>query len=207
MGEAITDEPLVAVVDDQRDVRTTLVRGLSAHGFRVHPFAGGQDLLDALDYLVLDCIMLDMRMPGLDGIETLIAIQEKRPTIPVLFFTSHGDIPLAVKAMQLGAVDFVEKPGSFEQISAKIRTALAASTRTEVAPYTVKQARELIDRLTKREREVLAFASEGLLNREIAERLDLSVRTVESHRHHAVQKIGDGRLINIIRLFQLAEAP
>lgn len=206
MAEPPVDGPLIAVVDDQRDVRTTLSRGLAAFGFRCHPFGSGQDLLDGLEYLEPACILLDLRMPGLDGIETLQAIPPKRRRIPVLFFTSHGDIPLAVQAMKLGAADFIQKPSTFEEIATKIRDALASADKGGAAPFTPKQAREIIAKLTAREREIMMMASEGLMNKEIAARLDLSIRTVESHRHHAVQKIGDGRLINIVKLFQIAES-
>ncbi|MFN4039235.1 MAG: response regulator transcription factor [Erythrobacter sp.] len=205
MNTEIADDPLVAIVDDQRDVRTTVGRGLAAHGFRAHPFASGQDLLEALEYLEPDCILLDMRMPGLDGIETLKAIPERRRSIPVVFFTSHGDIPLAVEAMRLGAADFIEKPGSFDQIATKIRAALATRSRPADQSYTSDEARTIIANLTAREREIMQLASDGLQSKEIAARLDISVRTVESHRHHAIQKIGDGRLINIARLFRAAE--
>lgn len=206
MGGASADGPLIAVVDDQRDVRTTLSKGLAAHGFRCHPLASGQDLIDALEYLTPDCILLDIRMPGLDGIETLKAIKGKRRDTPVLFFTSHGDVPLAVRAMQLGAADFIEKPSTFEEIIAKLRSALAASSKGDSGAYTVKQARALVAKLTSREREIMSLACQGLLNKEIANRLNLSVRTIESHRGHAIQKIGEGRLVNIIKLFQAAEA-
>lgn len=206
MGVATADGPLVAVVDDQRDVRTTLSKGLAAYGFRCHPLASGQDLIDALEYLTPDCILLDLRMPGLDGIETLQAIDIRHRGIPVLFFTSHGDIPLAVRAMQLGAADFIEKPSTFEAIIAKVRAAMTASGKGDSGPYTPKQARALLDKLTSREREIMSLACEGLLNREIALRLNLSVRTVESHRGHAIQKIGEGRLINLVKLFKAAEA-
>lgn len=206
MGEATADGPLIAVVDDQRDVRTTLSRGLAVHGFRCHPLASGQDLIDALEYLTPDCILLDIRMPGLDGIETLKAINGKRRSTPVLFFTSHGDVPLAVQAMQLGAADFIEKPSTFEEIVAKIRAAMTVSSRGDTSAYTAKEARLLLDKLTSREREIMSLACEGLLNKEIATRLKLSVRTVESHRGHAIQKIGEGRLVNIMKLFQAAEA-
>lgn len=206
MGEVSTDGPLIAVVDDQRDVRTTLGKGLAAYGFRCHPLASGQDLIDALEYLIPDCILLDIRMPGMDGIETLKAISGKRLNIPVLFFTSHGDVPLAVQAMQLGAADFIEKPSTFEEIVTKVRAALSASGKGDTSPYSARQACALLAKLTSREREIMALACEGLLNKEIASRLNLSVRTVESHRGHAIQKIGEVRLVNIVKLFQAAEA-
>lgn len=205
MGELSTNEPLIAIVDDQRDVRTTLGRGLAAYGLRCHPFASGEDLLNAFDYLELDAILLDLRMPGLDGIQTLKAIPDNHRDIPVLFFTSHGDIPIAVEAMQQGAVDFIEKPSSLEQIAQKIKSALGSSKKAPDKPYTTKQANEVIAKLTKRQREILRLASRGLTSKEIADRIEISVRTVESHRHNAIQKIGEGRLANIVRLFQAAE--
>lgn len=197
--------PLVAIVDDNREVRTVVGRGLAAHGFRCHPFASGQDLIDALEYLPLDCILLDFRMPGLNGIETLRAIPGKRGRIPVLFFTSHGDIPLVVEAMRLGSADFIEKPSSFEQIAGKIRAALESRGEASDQPYSPKQAHDILSRLTGREREIMRFAADGLQSKDIAARLGLSVRTVESHRHHANQKIGDSRLTSVVRLFQAAE--
>lgn len=204
MQGATNCAPLVAVVDDHRDVRTTVGRGLTAQGFRVHPFAGGQDLLEALDYLQPDCVLLDFRMPGLDGLETLKRITAKGCQIPVLLFTSHGDIPLAVEAMRMGAADFIEKPGSFESIANKISEAIAGARQSEDQPYSASEARKIIGQLTKREHEIMRFASKGLQSKEIASRLNISTRTVESHRHHAIKKIGDGRLINIVKLFEAA---
>lgn len=206
MGEASAGGPLIAVVDDQRDVRTTMSKGLSAYGFRCHPLASGQDLIDALEYLTPDCILLDLRMPGLDGIETLKMIDAKRRNIPVLFFTSQGDVPLAVQAMQSGAADFIEKPSTFTEIVAKLRSALATLNKSDTSLDTSKRARALLATLTPREHQIMSLACEGLLNKEIASRLNLSVRTVESHRGHAIQKLGDTRLVNIMKLFQAAEA-
>jgi FixJ family two-component response regulator len=201
---ATNSAPLVAVVDDHRDVRTTIGRGLTARGFRVHPFAGGQDFLEALEYLRPDCVLLDFRMPGLDGLETLKSIKAKGRRIPVLLFTSHGDIPLAVEAMRMGAADFIEKPGSFEKIAQKISEAIEDARQPAEQLYSAIEAREIISQLTPREREIMEFASKGLQSKEIANRLSLSTRTVESHRHHAIRKIGDGRLINLVKLFQAA---
>jgi len=206
MAESADSGPLVAIVDDQRDVRTTLGKGLGRMGYRCHPFASGQDLVDALDYLEPDCILLDMRMPGLDGLETLRQIPANRRHIPVIFFTSHGDIALAVEAMKTGAADFVEKPGSLAQISEKIDAALAARPQGVAGSHEAAQARELIGKLTEREREVMQFVCEGFQSKEIADKLDLSVRTIDSHRHHAIQKLGDSKLVSIIRIFEAAGA-
>lgn len=197
--------PLVAVVDDHRDVRTTLGRGLARHGYSVHPFASGMDLIDALRYLKPDCILLDFRMPELDGIATMKALPSNSRHIPVIFFTSHGDIPLAVQAMQSGAADFIEKPSTFAAISEKIEAALNSREMSVEKIHSANDARELIAGLTKREHEVIRLACEGLQNKEVARKLDLSVRTVESYRYHAMKKLGENKIVNIARLFHVTE--
>lgn len=205
MDEEMPQGPLVAIVDDQRDIRTTLGRGLASRGFRCHPLSSGQDLLDALEYLQPDCILLDLRMPMMDGLETLRAIPANRRNIPIIFFTSHGDIPVAVEAMKLGATDFIEKPASFKNIAEKIGSALAGQRKPSGKTLTAGEAKRIIDDLTGREQEVMRFVCDGLPNKEIAGRLGLSVRTVESHRHHAFKKIGHSNLVQIARVFQAAE--
>ncbi len=204
-----TERPaaLIAVVDDQRDVRTTVGRGLERHGYRVHPFMSGTDLVEALDYLEPDCILLDIRMPGLDGLATLRRIPEHRRHIPVIFFTSHGDIPLAVEAMKNGAFDFIEKPGTFALISQKIEAALLASQPSAEKHHSARQARELIADLTTRESQVMRLACQGLRNKQIAQQLGIGVRTVEFHRHRAMHKLGEVNLVIIARIFQAAEGP
>lgn len=196
--------PLIALVDDQRDVRTTLSRGLAAYGFRFHPLASGGDLIEALDYLCPDAILLDMHMPGLDGVETLKAIENQCRGVPVLFFTSHGDVELAVSAMKLGAADFIEKPSTFAEIATKINAALSAKKKNLDPIYSGSQARALLAKLSSREHEILHMVIEGLSNKEIAEKLNLSSRTVESHRANAIRKIGTGQPVGIVRLFDAA---
>jgi two-component system response regulator FixJ len=197
--------PLVAVVDDQRDLRSTLGRGLERHGYRVHPFASGADLLDGLQYLQPDCILLDFRMPDLDGLATMKAMPKECRHIPVIFFTSHGDIPLAVEAMRCGAVDFIEKPGTFAKIVEKIDAALMSRQAVMERSHSASEARKLLAALTKRELEVMRLACQGLQNKEVATRLQLSVRTVESYRHQAMRKLGENKLVNIARILQTAE--
>lgn len=205
MNRSPESGPLVALVDDQRDVRTTLGRGLARLGYRCHPFGSGNDLLEALSYLEPDCILLDLRMPGIDGMETLRAIPEDRKYVPVIFFTSHGDIPIAIEAMKAGAVDFIEKPASFEQIADKISQALDERQPVIEVSHTAREAEAMLGKLTKREREVMRLACDGLQSSEIAQQLGLSVRTIESHRYNAIQKLGENKLINILKIFQAAE--
>lgn len=206
MQEPETPAPLIAVVDDQRDVRTTVRRGLERHGFRVHPFMDGVDLLEALNYLQPDCILLDMRMPGLDGLSTLSRIPSRLKHIPVIFFTSHGDIPLAVEAMKNGAADFIEKPASFETIVEKIETSLVSRRSSAEKSRNACQARELMSELTNRENEVIRLACAGLRNKEIADQLNLGVRTVEFHRFQAIRKLGESNLVKVARIIAAAES-
>ncbi len=196
--------PLIAVVDDQRDVRTTMCRGLERYGYKVHPFVSGADLLEALAYLQPDCILLDVRMPELDGLATMERIPQHRKHIPVIFFTSHGDVSLAVEAMKNGAADFIEKPASFETIVQKIEAAVSARRPVVETTQSAGQVRRLLAMLTKREDEVMRLACSGLRNKEIAEQLGIGVRTVEFHRHQAIKKLGESSLLNIARIYQIA---
>jgi RNA polymerase sigma factor (sigma-70 family) len=206
MTEPEAEGPLVAIVDDERDVRTTIGLGLKKHGYRCHPFSSGQDLIDALGYVRPDCILLDLRMPGMDGIETLKAIGDAYRHVPVILFTSHGDIPKAIEAMKAGAEDLIEKPASLKFISETIDRALAERQPLREQTHSVLMARELIAQLTPRERQVIELACDGLTSSAIAEQLDLSVRTVESHRHNAIKKLQEDKIVNILRLFQEAKA-
>jgi RNA polymerase sigma factor (sigma-70 family) len=196
---------LVALVDDDRDIRTTLGRGLGRLGYRCHPFGGGQDFLDALDYLKPDCILLDLRMPGMDGIETLKAMPDEMRHVAVILFTSHGDIPIAVEAVKAGAEDFIEKPASLEEIARKIDHAISQRRPKREEMQSLVMARELLGQLTPREYEVMEMACNGLTSGEIAEKIDVSVRTVEAHRHNAITKLKEDKLVNILKLFQVAK--
>ncbi|MDY7097045.1 MAG: response regulator [Pseudomonadota bacterium] len=206
MDETSDQLPLIAIVDDNRDVRTTTGRGLAKMGYRCHPFASGQDLLDALGYLKPDCILLDLRMPGINGLETLRAIPENKRYIPVIFFTSHGDIPTAIEAMKSGASDFIEKPGTFAQIAQKVELAMenAKPQRDEVSA--TNSAKDMVDLLTAREKEVLRLACNGMKSKEIAEELSLGPRTIDAHRYNAIQKLEVRTLPDIIHLFHQANA-
>ncbi|QDH33916.1 response regulator [Porphyrobacter sp. YT40] len=205
MSKTESEAPLIAIVDDQRDVRTTVSRGLEQHGYRVHPFVGGADLLEALEYLEPDCILLDVRMPGLDGLSTLARIPPARRHVPVIFFTSHGDVPLAVEAIKNGAADFIEKPSTFETIVRKIKAAMLASRPSVEKSRFAAQARELLADLTQRENQVIRLACTGKRNKEIAEELNIGVRTVEFHRFQAIHKLGESNLLKVARIFEAAE--
>lgn len=145
-------------------------------------------------------------MPGLDGLATMSRIPPRRRHIPVIFFTSHGDVPLAVEAMKSGGTDFIEKPATFQVIASKIEAAMLSARPSAGKSQSADQARKLLAQLTKREDEVMRLACEGLRNKEIAERLKIGVRTVESYRHQAIHKLGEPNLINLAKIYETAKA-
>lgn len=206
MGERSPQDLIVAIVDDDRDLRTTLVRGLEKFGVICRPFASGEDLLEALSYFEPDCILLDLRMPGMDGMKVMSLIPAEKRHIPVLVLTSHGDIPTAVKAVKIGAQDFLEKPIKIEQIYARIREFTELSEHRRLQADQAIQARHLFDTLTQREDQVIRMACKGLRNLDIAEKLGLSIRTVENHRRNAGLKLGSNRIATLISLVKAADS-
>ncbi|MGB3455263.1 MAG: response regulator [Litorimonas sp.] len=193
---------IVHIVDDDDQVRTSLGLMLEASGYDVRTFASGDAYLAAATPLEDAVLILDIRMPGRDGIETLEAVREISATVPILMISGHGDIPLAVKAMQLGATDFVEKPF----VARRILSALEA-----VADGQAEAAEPLDDLrdhprhdplqvLTPREREVAEALSHGLANKAVAHELGLSVRTVETHRARLMSKLGIKSVADLVRL-------
>ncbi len=145
-------------------------------------------------------------MPELDGLATMRRIPPRSRHIPVIFFTSHGDVPLAVEAMKSGGIDFIEKPATFEVIASKIEAAILSAKPFAGESQSADQARKLLAQLTKREAEVMRLACEGLRNKEIAERLKIGIRTVETYRHQAMHKLGEPNLINVAKIYEVAKA-
>lgn len=207
MTESQSDELLVAIVDDERDLRMTLVRGLEKYRIKCHPLAGGKDFLEAISYLEPDCVLLDLNMPGMTGMDVLSQIPAEKSHIPVIIFTSHGDVPTVVKAMRSGAVEFLEKPMSFQQISEHIRATVARSSPRVGRSQQGREAKRLLATLTEREAKIVHLVCQGLRNADIAKELDNSVRTVEVHRYHATRKLGTSSVAELILLVQAAENP
>ncbi|WP_298304159.1 response regulator [uncultured Erythrobacter sp.] len=206
MTIAFNAGPAVALVDDNRQIRTSICRGLTKHGMRCHPFACGEDFLEGLSYLSFDCVLLDLRMPDLDGMQTLRRIPSQKRYIPVIFFTSYADVSIAVDAMKSGARDFIEKPASIAEIAKTIEGfTVSSSVRSRNADM-ASGARSLVKTLSARENEVMMLVCEGFRSKQIANRLALSPRTIDAHRYSAIKKLGVNDLPNIVRMFQLAGA-
>jgi two-component system, LuxR family, response regulator FixJ len=185
---------LVYIVDDDEAVRDSLELLLEAAGHSVQAFEAAPDALEACRARLPACIVTDIRMPEMDGLE----FQEKLSTsglqVPVIVMTGHADVPLAVRAMKAGAVDFIEKPFGDETILASIKGALKRKPRV-----TDPNLMERLESLTPREREVLELLVIGHPNKVIAHRLDISPRTVEIHRAHVMEKMKARSLPELVR--------
>lgn len=195
----MADPKLVYVVDDDDAVRDSLEALLLAEGYDVVSFSSAEDFLNGRDASAEGCCLLDVRMPGMDGITLLREIGKEAATLPVVVMTGHGDVPMAVKAMKLGAVDFIEKPFDTNLMIESVRSAL----RSDVAKSTSEVDATLaahIERLTARERDVLEHLVAGRSNKEVGRELGISPRTVEIHRARLMEKMTAESLAQLVRM-------
>jgi FixJ family two-component response regulator len=187
----------VYIVDDDASVRDSLALLLSLRGYATLVFAQGEDFLGALRPDWSGCVVADIRMPGMSGLELQERLHAQAPTLPVIVITAHGDVTAARRAFLAQAVDFIEKPFDAEQLIAAIERALAS--QPAAAGNTVPAARGRSE-LTEREREVMQLLIRGLHNRHIAEQLGISPRTVEVHRARVLNKAGVSSIVELARL-------
>jgi two-component system response regulator FixJ len=191
---------IVHVIDDDAALRDSLAFLLSAAGFQVRNFESAQAFLQELTGIQSGCILTDVRMPGVDGLELLRLLQEMGRGLPVIVMTGHGDVPLAVKAMRLGAADFVEKPFEDEVLIDSIRSALTASAPIPTSDSGVPDEISVrLATLSRRERQVLGGLVEGHTNKEIARQFALSPRTVEVYRAKLMTKMQANNISELVR--------
>jgi two-component system response regulator FixJ len=190
----------VYVVDDDEAVRDSLSMLLEACGHRVRSFGLATEFLDAAPALPLGCLIVDIRMPEMDGLELQRHLNDRSLRFPMIVITGHGDVPLAVRAMKAGALDFIEKPFASQTILASVEAALATLAADSNRDPTAMAARAKLDLLSPREREVLEGLLAGLPNKSIAYDLAISPRTVEIHRARVMDKMGARSLSELIRL-------
>lgn len=190
---------LVHVVDDDDSVRRSVGFMLKTSGFQVQSYASGWELLKEKT-LEPGCILLDIRMPGMDGLEVQQALKEAGIVLPVIIMTGHGDVPLSVRAMKAGAVDFVEKPFEKTVLLSALEQGFGSLQRSEDKRERARDASVRLQVLTPREREVLDGLAEGLPNKTIAYDLSISPRTVEIHRANLMTKLGVRSLSEALRL-------
>jgi FixJ family two-component response regulator len=193
--------PIAFAVDDDLSVRRSLRRLLSTAGLRAQVFASAEEFLAApLPDDAPACLILDVCLPGLGGLDLQLALAERHATLPIVFITGHGDIPQAVRAMRAGAVDFLPKPFSAGDLLAAVRRALASQMLVRQAETEVAALRRRMAALSTREQEVMALVVSGLLNKQIGHRLGVSEKTVKAHRGQVMAKMQADSLADLVRM-------
>lgn len=191
---------LVHLVDDDDAIRRSVAFMLKTSGFRVRTYESGVELMKAATDLEPGCVLLDIRMPGMDGLEVQAALKKKGVVLPVIIMTGHGDVTLAVQAMKEGAIDFIEKPFEKAVLLSALEQAEQRLKRDTDSRGRAADARVRLNALTAREREVLDGLALGLPNKSIAYDLGISARTVEIHRANLMAKLGVRSLSEALRL-------
>lgn len=205
MSEKDVQSPgTVFVVDDDDDVRDALELLLLAEGLPSRSFAGAADFLEAYEPSFSGCLVLDVRMPGMSGLELQERLRERAAVLPILFVTGHGDVPMAVRALRAGAFDFLEKPYDDQELLDRVREALEIGGRARRNREERAAVRRRLDTLTPRETEVMELVVEGCANKVVAGRLQLSQRTVEIHRAKVMEKMQASSLAHLVRMVMLA---
>lgn len=192
--------PIVFVVDDDSSVRRSLARLLKAHGYQTQLFASAQEFLQHQGDYGPGCVVLDLQLPGLSGLDLQAELAAAGRAIPIVFITGHGDIPSSVKAMKAGAVDFLTKPVRAAVLLDAVRAAVARDVRERHSREAVAAVAARLRTLTSRERQVLALVVTGKLNKQIAHELGTTEKTVKVHRSRAMHKLGAASIAELVRL-------
>jgi FixJ family two-component response regulator len=193
-------EPIVFVVDDDPSVRTSTERLVRSMGFMVQTFGSAKEFLASARPDGPACLVLDIRLPGLSGLDLQRELARSGVEIPIIFMTGHGDIPMTVRAMKAGAVEFLTKPLHRQALLDAIRTAIDRDRAARTERLEGRQLRQRYEQLTAREREVMALVVAGLLNKQIAGELATTERTIKFHRAHIMQKMEAESLAELVRM-------
>ncbi len=192
--------PIVFVVDDDISVRESLESLIRCEGWQPETFASAQEFLDYPRVLIPNCLVLDISLPGLNGLDLQGLVADERTDMPIIFITGHGDVPMTVQAMKAGAVEFLTKPFNDDVLLTAIRAALE---RSRVALSLEAEMRVLRDRyasLSQRERQVMALVVSGLLNKQVGGELGISEITVKAHRGKVMQKMKADSLADLVKI-------
>lgn len=197
----------VYVVDDESNIRRSMQFALTAAGYEPRPFVSGQDFLDELPHLSPGCVLLDIRMPEMNGLQVLSAMRSGGMRFPVIVMTGHGDVATAVEAMKLGADDFLEKPFAENAVLSSLQMLSKRLSEWAEQDRIRAEARAKLSLLNSRELEVLQGLIAGYSNKVIAQKLPLSVRTVEAYRADLMRKLQISSVAELVRLGSLVNLP
>jgi two-component system response regulator FixJ len=200
MTVAINNEPVVYLVDDDAAVRSGFSALFRSVGLPVTSFASGEAFLEAVDEHSLGCLVVDVRMPGMSGLELQERLRDRGVGLPIILISAHGDVPMAVRAMKAGAIDFLEKPVNEQVLLDRVQGCLRVAHRTYDDAELVAATRARLEALTPREREVLDRLVKGESSKIIAAELDISPRTVDVHRAHIMDKLGVRSIAELVRV-------
>jgi FixJ family two-component response regulator len=196
--EPATREPIVFVVEDDESVRRALTNLFQSVGLAVELFGSAPEMLEKKLPDVASCLVLDVRLPGLSGLDFQTELARAKIQIPIIFMTGHGDIPMTVKAMKGGAVDFLTKPFRDQEMLDGVLAAIEQDRKRRESDKKIAHFQALLDTLTPREREIFSMVSSGLMNKQIAADLGLAEITVKIHRGHIMRKMGAKSLLDLV---------
>jgi FixJ family two-component response regulator len=200
MQEPQESDALVAIVDDDPSVRRGLQRLIRSAGWKVETFASAQDFLARPLAIAPSCLVLDLQLPGLSGLDLQQRMTDLGLDIPVVFLTGHGNIPASVKAMKAGAIEFLTKPVDEQSLLTAIQEAIERDRRTRQQQTEMHELRGRYESLTAREQEVMQLVISGLLNKQIAAELTITEDTVKFHRGHVMRKMCAESLADLVRM-------
>ena len=192
--------PIVFIVDDDISVRESLELLIRSQGWQAETFESAKEFLDRPRVLVPSCLILDVSLPGLNGLELQKRVAVERTEMPIIFITGHGDVPMSVEAMKAGAVEFLTKPLSQDVLVSAIRNALDRSRTALTDKAEMQTLRDCYASLTPREREVMTLVISGLLNKQVGGELGICENTVKYHRAQAMQKMKADSLADLVRI-------
>jgi FixJ family two-component response regulator len=195
-------QPIIRVVDDDSSFRTAVTRLLRAVKYEVRGYASASEFLKSDSYADPGCILLDLRMPGVGGLDLQQSLARMEERLPIIFLTGHGDIPVSVRAMKAGAVDFLTKPVRREALLGAIQNAVSIDAKGRAARAVLRELHDRYESLTPREREVFAHVVGGKLNKQIAFDLGTAERTIKAHRASIMQKLCVQSVAELARLAQ-----
>jgi RNA polymerase sigma factor (sigma-70 family) len=203
----MSSEPTVFVVDDDQAMRNSLKWLIESVAMQVETYSSAKDFINNYYPGRSGCLLLDVRMPGMSGLELQQYLNEQQIQIPIIIITGHGDVPMAVRAMKAGAVDFIQKPFNDEFLLDSIRNAMTLDEKMRNLQSQRAEIAQRLEQLTPRELEVMAMVTDGKSNKEIANTLDVSSKTVEAHRARVMEKMQASSLANLVRMAIVANLP